>query len=276
MPDISSSAPPARLTRAEAARLNGKKSRGPVTPEGKRRSAMNALKHGLTADRFTLAQGEDGTAFQELLERLTARYRPADEVAAHLVQRLASVMWRQYRADRLEAEVLEERDFASDNLHAPKVWDAARFNAVQRYQARLDRMLVTLLDELDRCEPAAEDEPLPPEGHAARNEPAEAPAKESRNEPEAISREPAQPAPDAAPATGAAPSSGRPVMPPPAVRRELERLLASGDWDGIERFIESGRLACMGLGPKDVAEARALRAALFPGTALRARHPWPS
>lgn len=261
MHGISPPAPPARRTRAEAARLNGRKSRGPVTPEGKRRSAMNALKHGLTADRFTLAQGEDGAAFQELLERLTARYRPADEVAAHLVQRLASVMWRQYRADRLEAEVLEERDFASDNLHAPKVWDAARFNAVQRYQRHLDRTLVTLLDELDRCEPAAEDEPLPPEDH------------EVPNEPEASAREPVRQVPGAAPATGTAPPSTRPVMPPPAVRRELERLLASDDWEGIERFIGSGQLACMGLGPKDVAEGRALRAALFPGTALRARHP---
>lgn len=267
MSDIPSSPPPARLTRAEAARLNGKKSRGPVTPEGKRRSAMNALKHGLTADRFALAEGEDGAAFQELLERLTARYRPADEVAAHLVQRLASVMWRQYRGDRIEAQVLTERDFASDNLHAPKVWDAARFNAVQRYQARLDRMLITLLDELDRCEPAAAEEPPLAEHHEVPNEPSEVPVPVVRNEPEMELRAPVGPAPRAA----AAPPSTRPrklTMPPLPVRHELERLLADGDWNGIERLMESGQLACMGLGPKDVAEGRALRAALFGGTAL--------
>jgi hypothetical protein len=97
---------PTRLTRAETARLNGAKSRGPRTPEGKRRSARNALKHGLIAATFTILPGEDGAAFDELEARLAARYRPACEVAAHLVQRLASVMWRQYRADRLEAEVL--------------------------------------------------------------------------------------------------------------------------------------------------------------------------
>jgi hypothetical protein len=162
---------PTRLTRAETARQNGAKSRGPRTPEGKRRSARNALKHGLIAATFTILPGEDGAAFDELEARLAARYRPACEVAAHLVQRLASVMWRQYRADRLEAEVL-----------AAAGWDAARFSAVQRQQARLDRMLLRLLEELERYPPTeeAEDEnemPNEPEPH--RQDDAELP-----NEPE--------------------------------------------------------------------------------------------
>jgi len=190
-----------KLTRAEAARRNGALSRGPRTPEGKRRSSMNALKHGLTAATFTLVPGEDGAAFDELEARLAARYRPRDELSAHLVQRLASVMWRQYRADRLEAEVLAEPGHAGASPYAPLGWDAARFAAVQRHQARLDRTLFRLLDALERCQPAPEEEeeePEPGEPEERQNEP-EQPASEvlepigtedARNEPGAASAEP--------------------------------------------------------------------------------------
>jgi hypothetical protein len=156
-----------KLSRAEAARRNGGNSRGPTTPAGKARSAQNALKHGLTAQAFALLPGEDAEAYQELLADLTRRYRPQDALASHLVQRLASVMWRQQCADRLEAEVLTQLEQHPDPSYvggylpgSPRTWDAARFSAVQRQQARLDRALFRLMDELERLEPApAEAEP---------------------------------------------------------------------------------------------------------------------
>ncbi|MFB3918407.1 MAG: hypothetical protein ACE14M_16885, partial [Terriglobales bacterium] len=46
-------------SRAGAARENGRKSRGPITSEGKARSSQNALKHGLTARRVTINSEED-------------------------------------------------------------------------------------------------------------------------------------------------------------------------------------------------------------------------
>ncbi len=79
-----------------------------------RPAPRNALKHGLTAQAFALLPGEDPQAYQGLLDGLVRRYRPADEFAAHLVQRLASVMWRQQRSDRLEAEVLSQLEQRHD------------------------------------------------------------------------------------------------------------------------------------------------------------------
>ena len=199
--------------------------------------------HGLTAQAFALAPGEDGEAFQELLERLVARYRPQDEVMAHLVQRLASVMWRQQRADRLEAEVLEQRDYAGANLYAPLVWDAARFSAVQRHQARLDRTLFRLLDELERHAPAMEEvqnEPEAADADAGRGAACANPAHSNRKE----QNEPEAPGPAIA---------GRP-QPAYAPRGEGGGPFATHDRDGIERRPAAGPLAGFGLGP--VATAR--------------------
>jgi hypothetical protein len=77
--------------RAAASRKNGAKSRGPKTPEGKARSAQNALKHGLRAQKYVVLPDEDAAAFEALEAALMEELAP--EGALHLAARSAGV-WR--------------------------------------------------------------------------------------------------------------------------------------------------------------------------------------
>lgn len=49
---------PASEARIAAARANGARSQGPVTPEGKDVSRRNALKHGMAGDGVVLPPGD--------------------------------------------------------------------------------------------------------------------------------------------------------------------------------------------------------------------------
>lgn len=62
--------------RTRASRINGARSRGPRTPEGKARSSQNALKHGLRAQKLVLLKDEDAAEFQDLEGALMAELVP--------------------------------------------------------------------------------------------------------------------------------------------------------------------------------------------------------
>ena len=82
--------------------------RGPKTPEGKARSALNALRHGLRARHFALLPHEDPAEFEALAAATREAYRPACAVERELVEALVVALWREIRADRLEAEILAD------------------------------------------------------------------------------------------------------------------------------------------------------------------------
>ena len=70
----------------EASRTNGRRSQGPVTAEGKRRSSQNALRHGRSEN------------FQTYLEEHIDRFQPADYVEMNVVEEMVSATWRLHRA----------------------------------------------------------------------------------------------------------------------------------------------------------------------------------
>jgi hypothetical protein len=81
---------------------------GPKTPEGKARAALNATRHGLRARHFRLLPHEDPTEFEALALATRAAYRPADAIERELVEAVAVALWRELRADRIEAEALAD------------------------------------------------------------------------------------------------------------------------------------------------------------------------
>jgi hypothetical protein len=89
--------------RAATSRRNGAKSRGPRTQEGKTRSAQNALKHGLRAQKFVVVGDEDPKEFAALEAALVEELAPERALQSVLAGRIARAAWRLERAERLAA-----------------------------------------------------------------------------------------------------------------------------------------------------------------------------
>jgi|HubBroStandDraft_6_1064221.scaffolds.fasta_scaffold98270_3 hypothetical protein len=92
--------------RAEASRINGSKSHGPKTEEGRRAVSLNALKHGLTAETVVLAN-ESEEQYEAELQAYLDHFAPANKPEADLVRQLASVHWRLVRFTAIETSLLE-------------------------------------------------------------------------------------------------------------------------------------------------------------------------
>jgi hypothetical protein len=84
---------------------NGQKSRGPATPAGKERSRAANLRHGIYSqqrDEAITALGEDPAQLDALLDATRRHWRPANDYEAHLSDRLARLLWRMDRAERIQ------------------------------------------------------------------------------------------------------------------------------------------------------------------------------
>ncbi|HLH42093.1 MAG TPA: hypothetical protein VKV74_03830 [Bryobacteraceae bacterium] len=93
------SADGAALVRAEINRQNAARSTGPLTPEGKRRSSLNALRHGLTGQTVILPQ-DDLAAYRASCAQFFAELKPVGLLESKAVQTIADTHWR---LDRIRA-----------------------------------------------------------------------------------------------------------------------------------------------------------------------------
>ena len=209
---------------SEASRLNGARSAGPATEAGKARSALNGVRHGLCGRTFFLLPDEDPDEFREHEATWLAVWSPRDlhehEAAAAAIR----AMWREIRADRLEAAVLTDL-FAAGEIADDAERQAAKAAAMKalgtllRYRGRIEREHRAAMAELD----ALRQRPLARPSPARPHEPEPPPAAPMVDGPPAaaVPMRAASAGPSTLP--GPAPSTARAAVPPSEPERPLNR-----------------------------------------------------
>jgi hypothetical protein len=212
--------------RAEASRKNGAKSRGPKTPEGKARSAQNALKHGMRAAKYVVLPEEDAAEFAELQAAMIEELAPVGALQTVLARRVAVAAWRLARADRIETELFKERGYGAVGSAVALIRDGngtRSFETLLRYRgaamAEFWRALKTL--KALQAEQAAE------AGPALEAHPVDVHPKPLATRPAARAPLAHRPQPDE-PERGAAPRLEYVSTEPPARGRTLHE--PAGPW----------------------------------------------
>ena len=154
------------LTEAQlnAARANGRKSKGPVSLEGKANSSRNSLRHGILANTVVL-ETESPDRFLQLLATLIQEFRPETETERSLVENMAVCRWRQLRLWGMEKAGLSfemrKQSEQSERVAAetPATQTALAFRALcdqtrafeimNRYETRYDRQYNRAAQRLD-------------------------------------------------------------------------------------------------------------------------------
>jgi len=125
-------------THAEQSRINGAKSKGPISIDGKARSSRNSLKHGFAASTNVVLSIEDKPAFDLHVLNFKASFHPQDYVEHSMVEQLASINWRQSRLVGLETALIDAQMGIQDsNVCAlnPICADDDYFHLVAAWQA---------------------------------------------------------------------------------------------------------------------------------------------
>jgi len=96
----------ATLSQINASRINGARSKGPVTTEGKARVAQNGAKHGIYSQLVVL-HNEDHSLYLASREAHLAEWSPATETEHNLVIDIVDARWRLRRFSTLETAAID-------------------------------------------------------------------------------------------------------------------------------------------------------------------------
>ncbi len=157
-------APAVSEARKLAARLNGARSRGPTSPEGRERSRRNAMKHGMTGAGVVLPP-DDSAEVERRTRAMQAEMAPRTEMGHYLVGRLAELTVRvercskqeraasQHRADHAEAAFDEARLAEVDHLMSDIANEpATHVRKLRAMPEGVDRLIAAFLELRDELE----------------------------------------------------------------------------------------------------------------------------
>ena len=104
-----------------ANRTNAQFSTGPRTEEGKKRSSLNAFRHGLTG-QIVFHTPEDQAAFEKHCDSIRDALKPVGALENDLAQAIAEDKWRLNRARALENSIftLGHREHSDPYAARPK------------------------------------------------------------------------------------------------------------------------------------------------------------
>ena len=131
---------------------------GPATPEGRKRSSLNALKHGLRAQAphaLAAIEQDPDAEYQSILDDLQACYQPADAVERELVKRIARCFWRLRWTEAVERRALS----LWPNPNRP----GKAHSAVLKHERMVDLQLYRAIRALARKRDAANKKSAPNE-----------------------------------------------------------------------------------------------------------------
>jgi len=136
-----------------ANRINGAKSHGPITPEGRLASSRNSLVHGLLS-QVIVFDGESAERFNALHDALIAEFQPETPTECGLVETMVVCRWRLMRVWILEnsavsheirkqavANALENMPTQAALAYRTLSDESRWLDVFSRYEVRFDRQL---------------------------------------------------------------------------------------------------------------------------------------
>jgi hypothetical protein len=139
--------------KSETARINGAKSRGPTSAEGREKSSRNAMRHGFTSASMMVLDCENPDHFHELMETFLDIYQPTNLAEQDLVEEMVAARWRIRRMWTIEANLFNDEvhtqgsktDSPKPGVHLARAFrgladDSRSLSLANRYESRLQRI----------------------------------------------------------------------------------------------------------------------------------------